>query len=93
MSSYDAQTDYRVLIVKTLADRDGWLCSGCGKPLGISDAQIDHIVPKSVGGKTRWGNLTLLCRSCNQLKGASHVNKAKGLRNNPYIREDEEPET
>ena len=31
--------------------------------------QIDHIVPRSLGGSNRVDNLTLACKSCNQKKG------------------------
>jgi hypothetical protein len=32
--------------------------------------QIDHIVPRSLGGSDRVDNLTLACKSCNQKKGS-----------------------
>lgn len=31
--------------------------------------EIDHVIPKSTGGKTETGNLQLLCRRCNRSKG------------------------
>jgi 5-methylcytosine-specific restriction endonuclease McrA len=31
--------------------------------------QIDHIIPRSLGGSDRVDNLTLACKSCNQKKG------------------------
>ncbi len=31
---------------------------------------LDHILPKSKGGTTRWENVQLLCERCNTAKGA-----------------------
>src|SRR5437763_16404010 len=39
-------------------------CQAQGVPL-----EIEHIVPRSRGGSTRVGNLTLACHACNQRKG------------------------
>jgi len=59
--------------------RDDWTCQGCGckTPRHImgtthQDApELDHIIPVAAGGDHTEGNLQLLCRTCNILKGAS----------------------
>lgn len=44
-------------------------CSVCGQPiLDIDDAEVDHIVPYSKGGKTELDNGQLLHQHCNRVK-------------------------
>ena len=58
--------------------RDGFTCIYCkatpgtivkGKPLNKSDFTVDHIIPKSKGGKDQWGNTACACYHCNHRKG------------------------
>ena len=46
--------------------RDGHSCVYCG---ANKDLTIDHVVPKSQGGKTSWNNLVTACRPCTSKKG------------------------
>ena len=48
------------------------LCAVCGGPVQRKGRQshVDHVVPLAAGGSVRFGNLQLLCRLCNQRKGA-----------------------
>ena len=41
-------------------------CVSCGS---YNNLEIDHIVPFSLGGKTEFKNLQLLCKKCNLKKG------------------------
>lgn len=50
---------------KNIMKRDGFTCMYCGDK---NDLTIDHIVPKSKGGKTTWENLVTACNRCNNLK-------------------------
>ncbi len=43
--------------------RDNGQCGNCGSRRMI---EIDHIVPRAMGGSSELENLRLLCRSCNQ---------------------------
>lgn len=52
----------------TIFARDRGQCQYCGRALGRRDVTHDHIVPKSRGGETRWENIVLACRPCNQEK-------------------------
>lgn len=45
--------------------RDGHACAYCSRPANT----IDHVQPKSRGGKDTWQNLVACCLRCNNLKG------------------------
>ncbi|MFQ3568645.1 MAG: HNH endonuclease [Aggregatilineales bacterium] len=58
--------------------RDGYTCIYCGvqpgstvrgKTLVKSDFTVDHIIPRSRGGKDQWGNTACACYACNHRKG------------------------
>ena len=53
------------------------LCALCEKPLEVSEATKDHIVPKSKGGSPEWGNIWLTCLACNQAKADRLLNLEK----------------
>ncbi len=48
--------------------RDNYQCSYCGTAHAPRSLTIDHIIPKSRGGKKTWENTATACRSCNQAK-------------------------
>ncbi|SCL67270.1 HNH endonuclease [Micromonospora chersina] len=45
--------------------RDGRRCAYCDGPAST----VDHILPRSRGGRNTWGNTTAACYACNQRKG------------------------
>ena len=45
--------------------RDAQRCGYCGS----SASTIDHVIPKSRGGKDAWENLVACCLRCNNAKG------------------------
>lgn len=49
--------------------RDRYRCQYCGMKGGPFDLTIDHIVPRSRGGRTAAENLCAACLACNQRKG------------------------
>jgi hypothetical protein len=52
--------------------KPGYICSYCGNEiLSIEDAEVDHITPFSLGGKTVLENAQLLHRHCNREKSDS----------------------
>ena len=52
--------------------KPGYICSYCGNEiLSIDDAEVDHITPFSLGGKTVLDNAQLLHRHCNREKSDS----------------------
>jgi len=48
--------------------RDKMKCQYCGKKCDSTDATMDHVVPRSRGGKTSWTNIVTACHSCNNKK-------------------------
>ena len=49
--------------------RDHNHCQYCGQKFPTSELTLDHIVPRSHGGKSSWTNLVCACVSCNSRKG------------------------
>ena len=50
--------------------RDGNQCQYCATHFPNSELTLDHIIPKSRGGRNTWENLVVACKKCNQKKGA-----------------------
>ena len=51
--------------------RDSFRCCYCGDAPPTSELTFDHVVPKSRGGVTVWGNVVTACADCNLAKGDS----------------------
>lgn len=49
--------------------RDGNHCQYCGRKFPTSELSLDHVVPRSQGGKTTWDNIVCSCLKCNVKKG------------------------
>lgn len=64
---------------KGVYKRDGNTCQYCGKKFASDKLNLDHIVPKSKGGKTTWKNVVLSCIKCNQRK-ANRTPKEAGMK-------------
>jgi 5-methylcytosine-specific restriction endonuclease McrA len=71
-----------VLSRRNVMRRDDFTCQYCGKKSSLT---IDHIIPKSRGGKDIWENLTTACDTCNVHKGNRTPKEANmELRGKPY---------
>lgn len=57
--------------------RDGFTCQYCGKRFSYKNLTIDHVIPRSRGGKTEWLNVVTSCISCNIKKGDRTPEEAK----------------
>jgi hypothetical protein len=53
---------------KNLYRRDNYRCQYCGRKPDADDWTIDHVIPKSLGGKLCWENTVLACTRCNKRK-------------------------
>ena len=49
--------------------RDRFSCQYCGLTKQSHDLTFDHVIPRSLGGKTNWSNVVAACRPCNYKKG------------------------
>ena len=49
--------------------RDRYKCQYCGRQFPSEELTYDHVLPKSRGGKTQWGNIVTCCVDCNRKKG------------------------
>ena len=49
--------------------RDEYTCQYCGVQPGTKDLNLDHVLPRSRGGRSSWENLVTSCRPCNLKKG------------------------
>lgn len=54
---------------KNILVRDSHRCMYCGEKGTGAELELEHIIPKSRGGKNTWENLVASCRKCNQRKG------------------------
>ena len=68
--------------------RDDYTCVYCGVRVGErrhgriltrADFSVDHLIPRSRGGSSTWGNTACACRWCNGRKGSRTPHEA-GMR-------------
>ena len=64
---------------RNLYRRDGYSCQYCSHSQPASNLSIDHVLPRSRGGRTTWENCVLACVRCNTRKG-DRTPKECGLR-------------
>ncbi|SRR3990167_1381394 len=48
--------------------RDKGKCQYCSIPVSRQDFTVDHVIPRSNGGKTEWSNIVICCVECNRFK-------------------------
>ncbi len=56
--------------------RDEDTCQYCGRRLKRSDLNLDHVMPRSQGGRTCWENVVCSCIACNVRKGGGTPEQA-----------------
>lgn len=57
---------------KGVLERDHFRCGYCGR----TALTIDHVVPRSRGGRNAWSNTVAACGDCNQRKGDRTIAEA-----------------
>ncbi len=63
--------------------RDGFACQYCGD---LEELTFDHLVPRSLGGRTTWENIVTACSPCNLRKGGKLAKDAKMMpRRKPWV--------
>ncbi len=56
--------------------RDQNSCQYCGKKFPTNELSLDHIIPRSLGGKSIWENIVCACTTCNARKGGQTPQQA-----------------
>jgi 5-methylcytosine-specific restriction endonuclease McrA len=80
LTSYRKIPRKRVVFSKrNIFIRDNFTCQYCGKRLPPKELTIDHIIPRSKGGRDSWDNVVTSCKSCNNKKG-DRTPKQAGLK-------------
>jgi 5-methylcytosine-specific restriction endonuclease McrA len=59
--------------------RDRSTCQYCGRRFPRTDLNLDHVVPRSRGGRSTWQNVVCSCMDCNRRKGGRTPQQA-GMR-------------
>ena len=54
---------------RNIYQRDNFTCQYCGSLLPRYELTIDHVIPRSRGGRSTWANVVLACIQCNAIKG------------------------
>jgi 5-methylcytosine-specific restriction endonuclease McrA len=57
------------LTLKYLRERDNHRCAYSGRVLAPYESSMEHVVPKSKGGATRWENVVLADKRINSIRG------------------------
>ena len=57
--------------------RDADSCQYCGRKFARSELTLDHIIPRSLGGRSVWENVICCCMDCNRKKGGRTPDAAK----------------
>lgn len=72
---FNRETIYTERMV--LYSRDRHLCAYCGQQYEPRNLTIDHVHPRSRGGKNTWVNCVTSCKPCNMRKGSKTPEEAK----------------
>ena len=62
---------------KNVMKRDNHKCQYCNCELTRETCTIDHVLPRSRGGRHVWENVVSCCLKCNRKKGARTPQEAK----------------
>ncbi|WP_338865930.1 HNH endonuclease [Myxococcus stipitatus] len=78
LSAYDHLPRGRVRFSRlNIYARDADTCQYCGKNLPRSELNLDHVMPRTQGGKTTWENVVCSCVPCNLKKGGRTPEQAE----------------
>jgi 5-methylcytosine-specific restriction endonuclease McrA len=64
--------------------RDDFKCQYCGNSFHEKDLTMDHVIPKSKGGKKTFDNIVMSCRRCNEYKADKYIKPIKKPRSPTY---------
>lgn len=69
-----------------LAMRDEFKCQYCGNEHKYDNLTIDHVIPRSHGGRTHWENCVIACKRCNNNKGSKLISPRRKPEEPSYYR-------
>ncbi len=72
---------------RNIMARDHFQCQYCQTRSSPSQLTLDHVLPRSRGGKDSWTNLVTACKKCNSKKGGRSPTEA----NMPLLRVPKKP--
>lgn len=65
--------------------RDKYQCQYCGVMTRSENLNLDHVMPRTLGGRTTWENVVTSCIECNRSKGGRTPDQARmKLMRRPY---------
>jgi 5-methylcytosine-specific restriction endonuclease McrA len=76
---------------RNLFARDRNSCQYCGKKFPTSELSLDHVIPRSLGGKSTWDNIVCACTDCNVRKGGRLPKQAGMSLIKPPVNQNETP--
>lgn len=78
LTAYDRVPKRRVRFSRhNIFARDKNTCQYCGKKFPRADLNLDHVIPRSQGGSSSWGNVVCSCHQCNRKKGGKTPEQAR----------------
>lgn len=60
-----------------LMARDNFQCQYCGIQPSRAELNLDHVVPRALGGRSTWENVVTSCVDCNRRKGGRTPKQAR----------------
>jgi 5-methylcytosine-specific restriction endonuclease McrA len=64
---------------RNIYEHYGYSCCYCGRKFSTSDLNLEHVLPRSRGGKTDWANIVTSCMPCN-LRKADRLPDEAGMK-------------
>ena len=76
--SYNCYSDRVRFSRRNVLARDLYKCQYCGEHLTAKGGTVDHVLPRSRGGRTDYLNCVACCRHCNNIK-RDHTPEEAGM--------------
>ena len=70
----------QIVTRKNILNRDKNTCLYCGEVFSARNLTLDHVIPKSRGGKNTWENLVTCCMPCNKHKGDKMLHELRDMK-------------
>ena len=88
LRSYDKLPTQEIKFTRNnLFERDDYRCQYCGNHFDAVHLNMDHVIPRDIGGRTSWENIVTSCIKCNSRK----ANRLPHQANMHLIRKPERP--